>query len=250
MNTVVSFKEVIKRYHSTLALDKLSFDISNSECVGLIGNNGSGKSTIINILGNIISYDAGDVYYNYKRINPNFISYKREIGMILSKPYYIKEFSVFMYLKFLGAYFQVPKEALSDRISSLLKILKLEHRMNSKISSLSSGNQMKISLAASLIHDPKVLLYDEPFVHLDIRSIDVVTQMINTLKKFKTFLITSHNLDLVVDLCDKFIIIDGGKLLTTVNRSEFSNNSELKNDLRSLLVTRKTKIELDWLYNA
>lgn len=247
MNTIVTFKEVLKKYDSTIALNKLSFEISNNECVSLIGNNGSGKTTVINILGNIIGYDMGDVLYNGKKIVPNYVSYKKEIGMLLSKPYYISEFSIIQYWNFLGKFFKIPNEELMVRVNSLLTSLNIEDKKNKQITKLSSGDQMKVSFGGSLIHNPKLLLFDEPFVHLDIKSLDKVSNIIHDLKNSKTILITSHNLDLVVDLCDIFLIIDNGEMVKKIFKSDYSNKSELKDSVKKCFISENNRIDLQWL---
>jgi len=247
MNTMVIFKEVKKKYALITALDKLTFEVPVNSHVALIGNNGSGKTTVINILGNIIGYDDGEVMFNGRKIVPNYVSYKKDIGMVLSHPYYVSEFSVIQYWNLLGEFFKIHKEELDFRAESLLEALNIENKKSLKISELSSGDQMKVSIGGSLIHNPKLLLYDEPFVFLDNNSLDKVSEIIDNVSDTKTLLISSHNLDLVADLCDTFLIIDNGVIIRKILKTDYSNKAELKISVKKSLLSENRKINLQWL---
>lgn len=112
MNSIISFKNVIKKYDNFKALDNLNFDVKDLDFVALVGNNGCGKTTTINVLCNLVNYDSGEVIYKGTKVTPNYVSYKNEIGMVLSKPYFIEEFDLKQYWRFVGKFQKVKKKTL------------------------------------------------------------------------------------------------------------------------------------------
>jgi len=247
MKHAILFENVDLYYGKIKALNGISFNLSENECAALIGNNGSGKTTTIHVLCNIISYHSGTVLFYGNKIKPNYQSYKNKLGIILSRPYFIDEFNVISYWKFVAKYQKVPEEAVTQRINDLTKLLNFNDDIGKKIKELSSGNQMKVSIGAMLIHNPDILIMDEPFINLDIQTIEILTNLLKDLKNKKTIFITSHHLDLVIDLCDKFLIIDKGKIISEIIKADYLTKQILKNKLKELLTITKNDFNLSWL---
>ena len=248
MNKIIEFKNLIKRYKKTLALDELTFSINEGSCTALIGNNGSGKTTTINVIGNITNYTNGEYFYKNKVVTPRYVSFKNELGMILSQPYYIEDFNTIEYWKFVAKYQKVPKTEIDLRISELMDILDLQDDKSVKIKDLSSGNQMKVTIGSSLIHNPEVLLLDEPFINLDIQTIKIFMDLLKSFKYRKTIFITSHNLDLVAELCDNFFIIDKGKIVKELEKKGNINIENLKQQVKDILVHHRHNLKASWLF--
>ncbi len=129
-----------------------------------------------------------------------------------------------------------------------MQIFELGDHKHKTIKNLSSGNKMKVSIAAALIHNPKILILDEPFVNLDIKTIQIIINVIKRFKEKKTVLITSHNLDLVVDLCDRFLLMENGQILAEIKKNEGLTSGEVKEKIKAhLILGTSSKNEIEWL---
>jgi len=246
---MIEVKNIDKQYKNIKALDKLSFKIKENESVGIIGNNGSGKTTLINILCNLISYDFGEIFLFNEKLNYKNHEYKSNTGFILNDPYYLEELNVVDYLSFVAKFHSVHNkmDSIKNRIADLIRLLEIKEK-EKPIADLSSGNKRKITIAASLIHNPDLLIYDEPFLNLDIKTLEIVKRLLLQLKGKKTILITSHHLDLVIDLCDRYLIIDEGVLIKDIDKNSYNSIEKLKEDVKNQIM--KSNINSDkfnWL---
>jgi len=248
MKPLVIFEKVVKKYGKVMALNGLSFSLEETKYTALVGNNGCGKTTTVLVLCNLLQSQEGVVKYKGRVITPNYVSYKKELGIVLSEPYYIEEFTIEEYLKFVCKFQKVPTQDINKRINDLLALLNLREYKKEKIKNLSSGNQKKVSIAASLIHNPSFLIYDEPFLNLDMQTLHSIKSLLKSLKGTKTLLITSHNLDLIADLCDEFLIMEKGKVIAQLSKSEFPTIEDLKNYVANHLVKDKVMNNIEWLY--
>lgn len=244
----IEFKNVVKKFKSKFVLNNLTFQIEEFSSVGLIGNNGVGKSTTINILCNIISYDSGMVYYKNNKIGKHSYHYKSDLGIVLSNPSFIEEFTPEEYLSVACYFHNIPKTERKSRISNLLSFFEIDAPKKKRIKVLSAGNRAKVSLAASLIHNPHLLVFDEPFVNLDFQSAEKIMDLLHQIKKNKTLLITSHHIDLVFDLCDTFLIMDKGEIINKIGKQQFPDANTLKSKLKSLGENTISPRDLSWLY--
>jgi ABC-2 type transport system ATP-binding protein len=247
MKSIVTFNNVLKKYGHKVALDNLSFEVARGSSTALIGNNGCGKTTTINVMCNIIHYDGGEVFFDGTLVEQSYVSYKKKLGIILSHPYFIEDFDILTYWKFVARFQEIPKEDIKERISGLLELLELEDQKTQKIKTLSSGNQMKVTIGSSLIHNPEMLVLDEPFINLDVNTAQKIVALLKTFKGKKTIFITSHNLDLVIDTCDNFLIMDSGKIVESLQKDNFHDKKELRDYVVSLLAKDTKKQQINWL---
>lgn len=248
MKSQIEFNDVVKKYNKNIALNGMSFTISTNEFVALVGNNGCGKTTTINVLSNLITYDRGDVFVFNKKVTPNYISYKNQIGVLLSQSILITEFTPVEYLQFVCKFQKVDHSQVRRRIDEIISVFELVSVNNKKINDYSSGDQMKISFAAAIIHNPSILILDEPFIHLDIKTIDFIMNLLISFKNTKTVFVSSHNLDLVLNLCDKFLVMEKGKIIDDFLKRNFSSNDNIKTVIKERLLINKVDINnLNWL---
>lgn len=242
----IEFVKVVKRYGSQTVLDNLSFTVEDKTFTALIGNNGCGKTTSVNTICNIVGSDNGKVLVDNVVVRPDKNWYKNNMGIVLGSSYYPESFKVEEYLRFVGKFQKVSKVELRQRIKGVLTLLEMEEN-GKTIRNLSSGNKMKVSIAAALLHNPETLLLDEPFVNLDITTSQRLVNLFVTFRGKKTLLITSHDLDTVANLCDEFLIMDQGKIVLRLHKDNFASTEALKEEIRDKLAKREDVQSLAWL---
>lgn len=247
MENIIEFRQVCKYFGKQAVLQDLSFEIALNDFVGLVGNNGCGKTTTINLMCNILESDSGQIIAFDKVVNKTYVDYKAKLGVVLSKAYYIDDFTIIEHLNFVARFQNVESELIKGRVSSVIELLDLEGYSNKVIKELSTGNQVKVSLASALIHNPAMLILDEPFANLDISSSNNLLKILENLRKKKTLLITSHNLDLIISICDRFLIMDNGKIIMSLLKRDFQSSGDLKEFVRNTLTTVNKNHNLDWL---
>lgn len=248
MNTEIELLNVEKSYGKNKILNGLTFSISKHEFVGLIGNNGCGKTTTINCLCNLTKYDRGVINFLGNKVVPNYVSYKNEIGLVLSNHYFVDDFNIIQYWKFICKFQKVPLNEINNRINDLVSLLDLVNDKNKQIKHLSTGSKMKVAIGAALIHNPNILILDEPFINLDIKSIETVKNLLKNLHSNKTLLITSHNLELVVDICDRYLIMDNGIITLDIKKTNETSLDEIKSIIKDKLKDNElVASKLDWL---
>jgi len=243
---IIVLENIIKRYKNSV-IGPINLVLEKNKTYCLIGNNGSGKTTLINIIANLTEYNKGNVIIKGQVISPEAHRYKKDFGFVLAEPYYIENFSVFDYLKFVCEFQGVHKVKIDSRILETTTLLGLQKELKSPIRQLSSGKQMGVSIAACLIHNPEIIVFDEPFVNLDIKTTQNITNIINRLRGQKTILITSHNLDLVLELYDSILIMDSGKILLKIEKNEYSSEVRLKQYIRNMLESNDLITDFEWL---
>lgn len=247
MSFVASFENIRKQFDGKNVLNDLSFTIEKNSITGLLGNNGCGKTTTINILCNILNPEQGEVKVFGNKVTANYVSYKKRIGIVLSKPVYVPSFTAYEYLKFVCQFQQVASGEIEFRIKETLNFLGLDD-IKRPIQNLSSGSQVKVSVAAAFIHNPEFLILDEPFVNLDIGTTENLINVLKLLAGKKTILITSHSLDLLADLCTTFQIMKDGKILKKIDKGT-EPIEDIKRTIKELLEAPVKSGSLPWLTN-
>lgn len=193
------------------ALDGLSFGVGTGTVTGFVGRNGAGKTTAINILAGIVKAGAGEVEILGERIVPGDWRYKSKVGFVLERPNYVSNLTGREYLEFACVMQGIPKKESGLRIGELLEFLELEKEEGKPIRDYSKGMKKKISLAAALIHNPELLILDEPLEGVDPVSASEMKKLLVSLsEKGKTIFISSHELGTVEKICGDMIIIDRG----------------------------------------
>ena len=210
-----------KKYNSLVALDRLSFSIKFGEVMGLLGPNGCGKTTTIGIILGLIEQSSGNVFIDNEKLT------KKNRSKILKKvnfasPYVElpKRLTVSQNLRIYARLYNVKK--INDKVSQLIEELELQEIANKLTGELSSGQRTKVSIAKSLINNPKLLLLDEPTASLDLYISDMMRSYLEKYKKNNkvSILIASHNMQEVDRLCDKVIMLNRGKKIESGTTKE------------------------------
>ena len=209
---MVVVENLVKRFGSNYALNDVSFEIGDGEVVGLLGPNGAGKSTTMNILTGYLSSTSGKAYINGIDILENPIEAKKMIGFLPEQPPVYGDMTVEEYLNFVydlkGCTFD--RDAHLSEIISVVKIADVKKRL---IRNLSKGYKQRVGIAEALIGDPKLIVFDEPTVGLDPKQILEVRNLIRTLSKNHTVILSTHILAEVQAVCERVIIINQGKII-------------------------------------
>ncbi len=241
---IVSFSNAFKNFDNTTALNDISFTLNKNRILGIVGNNGAGKTTIIKILCNLLRYDKGEVRCFSNLVRPNLIEYRKRIGIVLSDHPLIDAFKSSEYLNFVGRFQDVGKSDLSIRIKESLLFFDIADK---QIKTLSSGNRARLAIASSLIHNPELLVYDEPFNFLDISSTNAIKNFILSLKGKKSMIITSHNLEALCEICDEMLIVDCGKIIKHIEIPIDRNIGLFKEELIKYFGEQMNKKDLSWI---
>ena len=219
---VLEIKDLYKSYGKKEVLKGLSLVVGKGQIVGLIGKNGIGKSTTIDCVTGSKNYNSGEILINGQKIEDNPIEIKRSFGYISSEPCLYETMTGYEYLSFIGSVYKVDASVFPEKVEELRKNFDLtENDLSSKIKGYSHGMKQKLSLIASLLHDPTLWILDEPTVGLDIM---VYHYLMKCMKEFvangNSILITSHNLDFIGKLCDRVDIINDGIIFKSINLDE------------------------------
>jgi ABC-2 type transport system ATP-binding protein len=205
---------VSKRYAGSLAVDRVSFRARAGEVTGYLGPNGSGKSTTIKMIVGLIDTTAGRITFNGRSAEHDVIGWKESLGYVPEEPHLYTHLSGLEYLSMVGQLRDLPSRPTADRIDGLLRLLSLYDDRHAAISAYSKGMRQKVLLAAALLHNPDLLLLDEPFSGLDIGSALVLRSLIQELAtRGKVVLFSSHELETVERLCAHVVILHRGRVV-------------------------------------
>ena len=196
------------------ALDGIHLEIDHSSFLGLCGPNGAGKSTLIRILAGLIRHDHGRIRLFEQEISSGSYAHRQRIGFVLDKPTYIERLTCKEFLRFAGAMYNVPREQTESRVEELLRFFDLSDVEERLIETYSKGMKQKVSLAAAVIHEPELLVLDEPFDGIDPKSTEEIRQMLLQMnQKGITIVITTHILEWIESLCTECAIIHKGRVV-------------------------------------
>ncbi|MBF45562.1 MAG: gliding motility-associated ABC transporter ATP-binding subunit GldA [Flavobacteriales bacterium] len=205
----IEVKEVSKYYGDQAALQSVSLEVKKGEIVGFLGPNGAGKSTLMKIITTYITADEGQVKVCQENVKKNPLSVRQKVGYLpehnpLYLGMYIKE-----YLSFIADLYGCSKESLND----IIELTGLSPELHKKIGELSKGYRQRVGLAGALMHDPEVLILDEPTTGLDPNQLVEIRNLIKNSGKNKTVMLSTHIMQEVEKMCNRVIIINKGKIV-------------------------------------
>ncbi|GAA4277129.1 gliding motility-associated ABC transporter ATP-binding subunit GldA [Aquimarina mytili] len=218
----ISVSNISKSYHEQKALDNISFDIEQGEIVGFLGPNGAGKSTMMKILTTYLNPSSGEAKVNGFEIDSQTIDVQKSVGYLPEhNPLYL-EMYVREYLLFNSNVYKISK----PRIEEVIDLTGLTTQANKKIKQLSKGYRQRVGLACALLHDPKVLILDEPTTGLDPNQLLEIRDLIKSIGKEKTVFLSTHIMQEVEAMCDRVIIINKGKIVADKKLSDILDETE------------------------
>ncbi len=224
---MISVKNLSKRYNSKVALDNISFEIKPGEICGYIGTNGAGKTTTVKILNGTLSFDSGEVFISGFDITKNPLEVKSITGYVPELPNLFNSLTVTEFLNFISDIRNIPEDKRKRRLSYFSELLGYAENMKISIGNLSKGNKQKVIITSALLHNPDVILFDEPLSGLDANSIFILQDIIYKLaENGKTILYSSHLLDMIEKISTKIIILEEGKIILDKYSKELTGNSE------------------------
>jgi ABC-2 type transport system ATP-binding protein len=202
-----------KRYGGLLALDRVSFDLHPGEIVGYLGPNGSGKSTTVNLVVGLLEPTAGEISLCGIRAGDDPIAYKRGIGYVPEEPSLYAHLSASDYLMLVGRLRRLPLRTLQTRVPELLRLLQLHDSRYKMMTAFSKGMRQRVLVASALLHNPQLLVLDEPFSGLDVNAGLLLRTLLRMLANDgRMILFSTHRFDMVEKLCSRVIVLSSGRI--------------------------------------
>ncbi len=231
---MITVKNVCKKYGSFVAVDNISFEINDGEIIGLLGPNGAGKSTTMNMLTGFIEPTSGEILINGFNISKKSKKAKANIGYMPENVPLYKDLTVKEFINYMAELKYVKGKDKKNMVSDIMAKTNLTDVQNKLIKNLSRGYKQRVSMAGALVGNPKILILDEPTVGLDPKQITEIRDLIKSLAKDHTIIISSHILSEISQMCEKVIILNKGKLIA-IDTPENLENKVSKNNV--ILVT-------------
>ena len=252
---MIDVKNVTKKYGSFVAVDDISFTINDGEVVGFLGPNGAGKSTTMNMITGYIEQTEGNIIVNGYDTIKRSKQAKQQIGYMPEGVPLYNDLTAKEFVTYMAELHKVERKQKKEKVQNVLKEVGLESMQNKLIKNLSRGQKQRVSLAGTIVSDPKILILDEPTVGLDPKQITEIRSLIKNLGKKHTVILSSHILSEVSQICDRVIIINKGKIVAidtpeNLERKVSDNNSvyvtveDEENRVESIQIDGVTSIKL------
>jgi ABC-2 type transport system ATP-binding protein len=211
--TVLQAEHLTRRYGALTAVDDLSLEVCEGEILGFLGPNGAGKTTSISMMCGLLRPDAGRVLIHGQRVHGGAAEVRARVGVCPQEAILWEKLTALEQLEFIGSLYGISPRNARQRGGALLESLGLSSKANQLAGKLSGGMKRRLNLALALVHDPQILVLDEPEAGLDPQSRVLVREYIRSLARKKTIVLTTHNMDEADRLADRVAIIDHGRLL-------------------------------------
>ncbi len=238
---MISVNSLTKKFPSVTALDNVSLEINEKEFFGLLGPNGAGKSTLMNLMIGYLDPEEGEILVDGNKMSTDSLNLRRKIGLVPQTIALYEDLSARENLEIFGSFYQIDKKDLRYIIADKLKMVGLFERKNDKVKSFSGGMKRRLNLAASLLHDPKIILCDEPTVGIDPQSRNAIFDYLEALnEEGKTIIYTTHYMEEAERLCTRIAVIDFGHIISVGTLDELLNELEYK---QSIIITKNPATE-------
>jgi len=243
-NIAISIKNLVKKYNGLEAVNNISFDIKQGEFFGFLGPNGAGKTSTINAITGIANFDSGNIEVFGHDVVKDYRIARSYIGLSPQEYNFDVFLNAYQTLVYQGGYYGIPKNICMKRATELMKLFGIYGKKNSSIRALSGGLKRRLIIARALIHEPKILILDEPTAGVDVELRHFLWSWLKELnKKGTTILLTTHYIEEAEKLCDRVCILNKGKILEIDDKKQllkrFSKSQiriELKNEIKILPV--------------
>ncbi|MES2479117.1 MAG: ABC transporter ATP-binding protein [Bacteroidota bacterium] len=214
MQPILSLQNVSKQYGDKTVLNNVNLDIYPGQIIGYIGPNGAGKSTTVKILTGVIQDYTGTVLLNGRDIREDILGLKQMIGYVPELADLYDLLTPNEYLHFVGALYNLPDTIIKERSTKILQSFGLLENLNQRMDSFSKGMRQKVLLTSGILHNPSIVILDEPMSGLDANAVIVVKELMQVLKQEgKTIFYCSHMMDVVERVSDKIVLIDKGSII-------------------------------------
>lgn len=226
---MLRIENLTKSYGEKKAVDDLSLHILPGEIYGFIGHNGAGKTTTIKSVVGILDFDKGKIYIDGKDIKKDPVGCKKEIAYIPDNPDLYDFMSGIQYLNFIGSIFGIDQKDLEERVDKYATLFEIKNDLPSVINQYSHGMKQKLAIISALIHNPKLVIMDEPFVGLDPKAAHILKGLMRDIcSTGGAIFFSTHVLEVAEKLCDKVAIIKNGKLIKSGTMEEVKGDESLE----------------------
>ena len=226
---MLKIENLTKRYGNFKAVDGLSLHIESGDIYGFIGHNGAGKTTTLKSVVGILPFDEGNILINGKSIKDNALACKREMAYIPDNPDLYEYLTGIQYLNFIADVYKVDNISKNERIHEYAKLLGIYDDLSSPISAYSHGMKQKLAIISAFIHEPKLIIMDEPFVGLDPKASHLLKEVMKKhCENGGAIFFSTHVLEVAEKLCNKIAIIKQGKLVVSGKTEEVTMNDSLE----------------------
>jgi len=226
---MLKIEHLTKKYGDKKAVDELTLHIEKGMIYGFIGHNGAGKTTTIKACCGILQYDEGEIYIDGVSIKKDPLSCKRKLAYMPDNPYLYEFLSGIKYLNFIADIFGVPQKEREERIKKYADLFELTDDLAQPISSYSHGMKQKLVIISALIHEPLLIIMDEPFVGLDPKASRILKNIMREIcDNGGAIFFSTHVLEVAEKLCDRVAIIKNGKLVVSGSMDEVKGNDSLE----------------------
>ena len=237
---MLKIEHLTKKYGDKAAVDDLSLHIAAGEIYGFIGHNGAGKTTTIKCCCGILQFDAGEIFVDGRSVKAEPIEVKKRIAYIPDNPDLYGFMSGIKYLNFICDIYGVPESARREKIEKYAELFSIREDLAQPISAYSHGMKQKLAVISALIHDPKLIVMDEPFVGLDPTAAHNLKQIMRTFcDNGGAIFFSTHVLEVAEKLCDKVAIIKNGRLIVSGSMEEVKGNTSLEEVFLELAEEKK-----------
>lgn len=229
---LIEFKNVSQNFNGKNVLQDVNLTINQHQILGLVGRSGSGKTTLFRLFLRIYKPSKGKIYFNGKKVNDKI---KQKVGFASQENSFYPRLTVEENLRYFGCMYNLPKKLLRTRIDRLLELMQLENSRKVWAKNLSGGMKRRLDLAIALVHDPDVLILDEPTTGLDIILNENIWQLILKIKEHgKTIIVSSHNLEEIEKHCTEIAFVSHGQVVEWEKLKKLKKKYGLKNLFRRI----------------
>lgn len=226
---MLKIENLTKTYGQKKAVDNLSLHIESGNIYGFIGHNGAGKTTTLKAIVGIMNFDSGDIFIDGKSIKKDALACKKIMAYIPDNPDLYEYLTGIKYLNFICDVYGVDQEKRTERIKKYSDMFELSDSLGEVISAYSHGMKQKLAIIAALIHEPKLIIMDEPFVGLDPKATHLLKQLMRQMcDQGAAIFFSTHVLEVAEKLCDKIAIIKAGKLIVSGNTQDVIGDESLE----------------------
>ncbi len=226
MEPIITIRNLSKNYGEKVALNNINLDIYPGQIIGYIGPNGAGKSTTVKILAGIIQDYSGDVQVAGINLAENVLEAKKKIGYIPELPEMYDLLTPREYLTFIGKLFHLPDELIESRTVKMLSSFGLKDNIDQRMDGFSKGMRQKVLITSGLLHNPQIIIMDEPLSGLDANAVIIVKELLQVLKaEGRTVFYCSHMMDVVERVSDRIVLIDKGTIVADGTIEELRKDS-------------------------